>query len=153
MFKKILPAIIPMAFGIVLLSSCSTLKSLDLFNRKQNALVTAAPQETKFINDITVTPQVPVENTEVKSGPKVSFTTGGLNVAETQEKTDDTKNFTDIVAVRKNNVVENASSVQIKYAGLLKTDGMVFVMFMGEMVKMGLIARDLQLMFTQKLME
>jgi lipoprotein Spr len=121
MVKHKIPAIIPITFGIVLLSSCSTFKPLNFTSNRQVASVTAPSLQTKFIDDITVTPQVSVDKTEIYSGPKETYSSGGLNIVETQEITVEAKRLTDVVASR-SNVIESASPVQLKYAVLLNTE-------------------------------
>ncbi|HEY6064372.1 MAG TPA: C40 family peptidase [Chitinophagaceae bacterium] len=116
MVKQILPAL---AF-IVSLSSCTALKQLDFSNKRQSASVAAPTSQAKFIDDITVTSRATPDKTEVNSGPKETFTTGGLNIAESQMVTGEAKRLTDMDPSR--TVIENASPVQLKYAVLLNTE-------------------------------
>lgn len=118
MVKQILPAI---AFLFVL-SSCSTFKPLNFTSNRQVASVTAPISQTKFIDDITVTPQATVDKTEVKPEPQVSLnTTRGVNIIETPAEKEETNEIAQILASRKAEV-EMASSVQLKYAILLNTE-------------------------------
>ena len=117
MVKQILPAI---AF-IIFLSSCTAFKPLNFTNNKQSASVAAPSTPAKFIDDITVTPQATIDKTEVNSGPKESFSTRGLNIAEKQVVTENAKKQTDIDASG-TNTIESASAVQLKYAVLLNTE-------------------------------
>ncbi len=117
MVKQILPALI----AIVFLSSCSALKQINLSNDRQSASVATPASGTKFIDDITVTAQATVDKTDVNSGPKETYTTGGLNIAETQVVTEESKRLIDRDANHLN-TIENASPVQLKYAVLLNTE-------------------------------
>ena len=118
MVKQILPAI---AFLFVL-SSCSTFKPLNFTSNRQVASVTAPISQTKFIDDITVTPQATADKTEVKPEPQVSLnTTRGVNIIETPAEKEETNEIAQILASRKAEV-EMASSVQLKYAILLNTE-------------------------------
>ena len=118
MVKQILPAI---AFLFVL-SSCSTFKPLNFTSNRQVASVTAPISQTKFIDDITVTPQATADKTEVKPEPQVSLnTTRGVNIIETPAEKEETNEIAQILASRKAEV-ETASSVQLKYAVLLNTE-------------------------------
>ncbi|HMK26717.1 MAG TPA: NlpC/P60 family protein [Chitinophagaceae bacterium] len=119
MVKQILPAL---AF-ILFLSSCSTFKPLSFTSNKQVVSVATPSPQTKFIDDISVTPQTADDKTEVNSGPKESFSTRGLNMVETQPVTEAAKKLSDIDASRDHvNAIENASAVQLKYAVLLNTE-------------------------------
>jgi cell wall-associated NlpC family hydrolase len=117
MVKQVLSAI---AF-IVFLSSCSVLKSLNFTSNRQVASIPASEPQTKFINNITVTPQATIDKTEVKGGPKETFTTRGLNIEEATATKDEPRQVTDIIASRTAEV-EAASSVQLKYSVLLNTE-------------------------------
>lgn len=117
MVKQILPAI---AF-IIFLSSCTSFKPLIFSGNKQVSSVAAPTTPAKFIEDITVTPQAAIDKTEVNSGPKESYTTRGLNIVETQVMTEEAKNLAEVVS-SSTNVIESASSVQLKYAVLLNTE-------------------------------
>ncbi|MEI2739950.1 MAG: NlpC/P60 family protein [Chitinophagaceae bacterium] len=118
MVKQILPAI---AFLFVL-SSCSTFKPLNFTSNRQVTSVSAPISQTKFIDDITVTPQATADKTEVKPEPQVSLnTTRGVNIIETPAEKEETNEIAQILASRKAEV-EMASSVQLKYAVLLNTE-------------------------------
>ena len=118
MVKQILPAI---AFLFVL-SSCSTFKPLNFTSNRQVTSVSAPISQTKFIDDITVTPQATADKTEVKPEPQVSLnTTRGVNIIETPAEKEETNEIAQILASRTAEV-ETASSVQLKYAVLLNTE-------------------------------
>ncbi len=117
MVKQILPAI---AF-IVFLSSCSTFRPLNFTSNRQVASVAAPTAQSKFIDNITVTAQSTIDKTEVNSGPKETFTSRGLNIAETQVVTGEAIRLADIDASH-TNIIESASAVQLKYAVLLNTE-------------------------------
>ena len=63
MVKQIFPAIVVVFF----LSSCSTFKPLNFTSNRQIATVPAPNLQSKFIDDISVTPAVNVDKTEVKT--------------------------------------------------------------------------------------
>ncbi len=117
MVKQILPAILLVVF----LSSCSVLKQMNFTSNRQATAVAAPGPQAKFIDNISVTPQATIDKTDVNSGPKETFTTGSLNIAETQVVTGEAKRLADMVAGR-SDVIENASPVQLKYAVLLNTE-------------------------------
>ncbi len=120
MVKQILPAI---AF-IFLLSSCSTFKSLNFTSNRQVASMPAPTTKTKFIDDITVTPPVTIDKTEVKPEPQLvlaATTTRGINIVETPVEKEETDVLTQLMASRKADV-EESSSVQLKYAVLMNTE-------------------------------
>lgn len=121
MVKQILPAI---AF-VVFLSSCSTFKPLNFTSNKQVSSVTSASpvRQSRFIDDITVTPQVNSDKTEVKPEPQISLasTTRGVNIVESPVEKQAEDQLAQILAMR-NAEVESASSVQLKYAVLMNTE-------------------------------
>jgi cell wall-associated NlpC family hydrolase len=121
MVKQLLPAL---SFLFVL-SSCSTFKPLNFTSNKQvNTQAAPTSSRTKFIDDITVTPQVTEERSAVKPGPQVAVSsTRGLNFVEAPAKRQDV--VSEILASRNNATsksVEAASSVQLKYAVLMNTE-------------------------------
>jgi|CXWL01.1.fsa_nt_gi lipoprotein Spr len=118
MVKQILPA-----FGfVVLLSSCSTFKPLNFTSNRQVASVSTPISQTKFIDDIIVTPQVTVDKTEVKPEPQIALTTSrGVNIIETPAEKQETDILTQLLASRTAEV-EAATSVQLKYAVLMNTE-------------------------------
>jgi lipoprotein Spr len=121
MVKQLLPAIVPIGFAMMLLSSCTAFKSLN-FSSNRPVVTTAAPSPpSKFIDDISIKPQVSIDKTEVISGPKETFTANSLNIAETEVVSSEAKHLTNISESRKN-AIENASQVQLKYAVLLNTE-------------------------------
>ncbi len=133
MVKQILPAIAALIF----LSSCSTFKPLNFTNNKQLVNSSAPATSAKFIEEISVTPQAAaVNNEEVKPESKETADawteaakkkTASKEPAEVKETTvakktkEDTKQYNDVFANRKAEV-ENASSVQLKYAVLMNTE-------------------------------
>ena len=121
MVKQKIPALIPLLIGMIFLSSCSAFKSLNLSGNRQVTTLAAPTSQAKFIDDITVTPQVFVDNTEVKADLKETITTGGLNLAETNIISDEAKLLTDLNAIRINKI-ESASPVELKYAVLMNTE-------------------------------
>lgn len=125
MVKNILPAI---SF-LFLLSSCTAFKSLNIGNNKNVADV-AAPR-AKFIDNISVTPatespkvnpeetRVKVEKKEIKL--KESISTGGVNISKPQTILAEKIKFP-VVVDRSTDIIEEASSVELKYAVLLNTE-------------------------------
>lgn len=120
MVKQILPAI-----GLILLlSSCTVFKSLN-FSGNKTPVVTAAAAPAavppaKFLEEITVTPQVTTDKTELKPGPQVVAAARNLALDENPSK-EEVKQFNDIFSGHRNSV-ESVSPVQLKYAVLLNTD-------------------------------
>ena len=123
MVKQIIPAI---AF-LVFLSSCSTFKPLNFTSNKQ---VSSGPasltpgSQTKFIDEITVTPQqiATVDKTSVKPEQKKPLpATRGINIVEAPVEKQLDGQLSQILASRTSEV-ESASSVQLKYAVLLNTE-------------------------------
>jgi cell wall-associated NlpC family hydrolase len=120
MFKKKIPAIIPMAFGVVFLSSCSTFKSLNIGSRQVSS-VSNPNLQTRFIDDISITPQASSDKTELRTVSKETYTTSGMSVAETQVVSEGAKRLTENVTSHAK-AIESATPVQLKYAALLKVD-------------------------------
>jgi cell wall-associated NlpC family hydrolase len=121
MVKQLIPAIALVLF----LSSCSAFKSLNLSNNRKTVTTTAAPtsSQSKFIEDISITPQNTVEKTQVRSVPKTIPPTHDRNtevVAPAVIK-EEPKTQTNFVADRTAEV-ETANAVQLKYAVLLNTE-------------------------------
>ena len=117
MVKQILPAI---AF-IIFLSSCSTFKPLNFTSSKQMVASPAPASSAKFIENISITPQVSSDKTEVKHGPQLTVATRGLNIQEIPAVKEESKEIANILASRKAEV-ENSSPVQLKYAVLMNTE-------------------------------
>jgi cell wall-associated NlpC family hydrolase len=121
MVRKIIPAV---AF-VLLLSSCSTFKPLNFTSNKQVSSSSLAPgSSAKFIDNISVTPQVTAAPSSV-SKQEVKETTRGLNIVETPAPKQEMSEIEAILAngsraLTKN--VESASSVQLKYAVLMNTE-------------------------------
>jgi lipoprotein Spr len=108
---------------IFLLSSCSTLKTLNFTSNKQ-VLSIQQPEanvNNKFIEDISVTaiPEARLEKSETKSGPSASIIDRPLNIVEPvqQEITNTAK-----ILASANAYIETASPVQFKYAVLMNTE-------------------------------
>src|SRR5688500_11657861 len=117
MVKQLIPAL---AF-IVVLSSCTTFKSLNLTNNRPAAAVTApASSQSKFIDDISITAQPAVE-TQVKPIVKQVPATHDRNTEEVVVAKEEPKTPANFVANRSAEV-ESASPVQLKYAVLLNTE-------------------------------
>jgi len=120
MVKQILPAI---AF-IVFLSSCSAFKPLNFTSSKQVVSAPAQGTKTKFIEDISVTPQTTtVEKTAAKPAPPVqSAATRSVNIVETPAETKTSDDALTRILSNRKAEVEAASSVQLKYAVLMNTE-------------------------------
>ncbi|NOT51190.1 MAG: C40 family peptidase [Chitinophagaceae bacterium] len=120
MAKQLIPAIAVMLF----LSSCTAFKSLNLSNnRKTASSVAPASSQSKFIEDISITPQSTIDKTQVKLVPKTIPPTHDRStevVVPTVVK-EEPKPQASLVANRTTEV-ENASAVQLKYAILLNTE-------------------------------
>jgi len=119
MVKQFIPALLL----VLVLSSCSVFKQLNLSGKQQGIAATAAPvPQSKFIEDITVTPQSTIDKTEVKVVPKETAPSHDMNKEETpavaKEEPTQAINFFSKSSAE----VENASAVQLKYAVLLNTE-------------------------------
>jgi cell wall-associated NlpC family hydrolase len=109
---------------VVFLSSCSTFKPLNFTSNKQVVSSPAPVQSTKFIEEISVTPQQATTNnkTAFKPGPQVPVSTPrSLNIDETPVLKQESSDIATILANRKADV-ENASSVELKYSILMNTE-------------------------------
>jgi hypothetical protein len=114
--------LIPALAFIVLLSSCTALKSLNLTNNRPAAAVAApASSQSKFIDDISITAQTSVEKTQVKPIVKQVPATHDRNTEEIVVAKEEPKTPVNFVANRSAEV-ESASPVQLKYAVLLNTE-------------------------------
>jgi NlpC/P60 family len=119
MVKQILPAIT----FVLLLSSCSTFKSLNFTSNRQVASSPAPTTQTKFIDDIAVTPPVTIDKTVVRPEPQISLaTTRGVNIIETPAEKQEADVLTQLMASRNAAELEMVSSVQLKYAVLMNTE-------------------------------
>lgn len=126
MVTKILPAIV----FVFLLSSCSTFKPLNFTSnvsntqaRQQLSASPAPTSQAKFIEDISVTPQVISDKTEVKPElVKQTFATRSLNIEETPAQKEEISEIDMILASRTAAKIEVASSTQLKYAILMNTE-------------------------------
>ena len=117
MFKQVLSAIAV----VMCLSSCTAFKSLSFTSNRQVSSPSLATSPAKFIEDISVTPQVFIDKTEVRNEHHVEITTPGLSLVETPVLKEDTKQISDLISNRSTEV-ESASTVQLKYAVLLNTE-------------------------------
>lgn len=113
MFNKILPAV----SIILLLSSCTAIKPLNFTSNKQVASVSSPATESKFIDDISVTPKVVTQKAEIRTVVKKQAATTNTAKIETKKETAPASH-TDILANRVPEV-ESASPVQLKYAVLM----------------------------------
>ena len=114
MVKQIFAAITVVGF----LSSCSTFKPLNFTSSKQVVSSTAPATSARFIDDISVTP---ASNNEKTVKPRPVAATRSLKIEEKPALKEETG---DIAAIRSNGsaIVENASSVQLKYSVLMNTE-------------------------------
>ncbi len=118
MVKQILPAI---AF-IVFLSSCTAIKSLNFTSNRQVSSVTTPNSIIRFIDDISITPQVTTDKTNVKPEPQLALAnTSHTRSVETPAQKQETDEISQLLASR-NAEVEGVSSVQLKYAVLMNTE-------------------------------
>ncbi len=123
MVKQILPSLFPLIFGIVLLSSCSAFKSLNFTSNRQVASVTVqTDSRIKFIDDISITPQITVDKTEVRTEAQLGLVSNhSIGINETTSEKKETDEIAQILASRTAEV-EAVSSIQLKYAVLLNTE-------------------------------
>ncbi len=115
--------IIPFITFLIFLSSCSTFKPLNFTSNRQVPSQQTGNPSTKFIDDISVTPQISVDNTEVKPELQLaSGTTRGLSFIETPAEKQEAQEVSQFLASRRTSVTEAVSQVQLKYAALLNTE-------------------------------
>lgn len=120
MVKQIIPAVALIFF----LSSCTAIKSLNFTSNKQ---LSSAPEgrnsQVKFIDDISITPQVSADKPAAKPKPQVtSFgNTRSIDVVNTPVQKQQTDEISQLIASRDADV-EAVSSVQLKYAVLMNTE-------------------------------
>jgi lipoprotein Spr len=120
MVKQILPAV---AF-IFFLSSCTAIKSLNFTsNRQMSSVPDTKNSQVKFIDDISITPQIASDKTEVKPEIQVALAnnTRSIDVAETPAQKQEADEISQLIASR-NEKVEAVSSVELKYAVLMNTE-------------------------------
>ena len=118
MVKQILPAI---AF-VFFLSSCSTFKPLNFTSSRQVMSSPVPAGSARFIDEISVTPQISSATTEVKAEPKVVLTnSSNVNIIESPFEKKDDNVLGQFMASRPSDV-EMASSIQFKYAVLMNTE-------------------------------
>ena len=121
MVKQILTAL---AF-VIFLSSCSTFKPLNFTSSKQVSSGTATNAPTKFIEDISVTPQVAaVKPAATKQEVKKTYAARNLQAeqAPAPAPLNNTSEIDAILASRSSSAIESASSVQLKYSILMNTE-------------------------------
>ena len=115
--------IIPFITFLIFLSSCSTFKPLNFTSNRQVSSQHTGNSPTKFIDDISVTPQITVDKTEVKPELQLaSGTTRGLSFIETPAEKQEAQEVSQFLASRRTSVTEAVSQVQLKYAALLNTE-------------------------------
>ncbi len=118
MVKQILPAIAVVVF----LSSCTTFKPLNFTSNRQISTMAAPTSQTRFIDDISVTPPAIFDKADVKPEPQTAIsTTRGVNIVESQDDKQPQNLLSEFLASRTAEV-ETASSVQLKYAVLMNTE-------------------------------
>lgn len=127
MVKQVVPSLFSLIFGVVLLSSCSAFKSLNFTSNRQVASVpVSSDSRIKFIDDISITPQITVDKTEVKSETQISLINNhsvskNIKSFETTSEKKESDEIAQILASRSLDE-EEVSSVQLKYAVLLNTE-------------------------------
>lgn len=124
MVRQLIPAIAVVLF----LSSCSAFKSLGLSknDRQSNTVAAPASSQSKFIDDISITPQNTTDRTEVRTVPKITPATHDRNneeiiTASVKEEPKPQSQQSNFVTTRSAEV-ESANAVQLKYAVLLNTE-------------------------------
>jgi len=120
MVKQILPAV---AF-IFFLSSCTAIKSLNFTsNRQVSSVPDTKNSQVKFIDDISITPQIVSDKTEVKPESQLAMTsnTRSIDIAEAPAQKQEADEISQLIASR-NAEVEAVSSIQLKYAVLMNTE-------------------------------
>jgi cell wall-associated NlpC family hydrolase len=125
MVKNVLPALAI----LVLLSSCSTFKSLNFTSNRQvsNLAAPGVPSQSKFIDEISVTAPATLEKAEVRSEPKIAIAERSVNMTPApvvvKQENDD---IATILASGTRSMgafsIESSSAVQHKYAVLMNTE-------------------------------
>jgi lipoprotein Spr len=121
MVKQLLPAIT----FIVFLSSCSSFKSLNFTSNRQESSIAEPNATIKFIDDISITPAVASDKTEVKPETRVALAnTPPVNTVapETPAQKNEADQISQLIASRNTDEVEGVTSVQLKYAVLMNTE-------------------------------
>lgn len=67
--RRMVRLLFPAITGLLLMSSCSTLRTIPFSSNKQMAAVQQPPTSTRFIEEIAVSPAPYTENVKPKSGP------------------------------------------------------------------------------------
>jgi lipoprotein Spr len=115
MVKKFVPAI----SIIVFLSSCSALKTLNITSNKQVIPATPDDKQSKFIEDISVTPEIEAPKTQIRYAA-VKSKTGSANSGSAKSKTGIKSK--ENPAVSSSPSIESVSPLHLKYAILLNTE-------------------------------
>lgn len=121
MVKQTLPAI---AF-LLILSSCTSLKPLSLTSNKQETSHSSKNTQSRFIEDISMTPKGNGDRTQLIADPIItSKTRRGYSVESQADKQESRQIDTYLAATQhsEEEEVETASSVELKYAVLLNTE-------------------------------
>lgn len=121
MVKQFIPAL----FLVFFLSSCSVFKQLNFSGKQQASAIAAPVSQSRFIDDISVTPQSTVDKTEVKIVPKEVAPTHDMNKEESLAPVvskEEPKQVVDFFSSSNSAAIEKASQVQLKYAVLLNTE-------------------------------
>jgi cell wall-associated NlpC family hydrolase len=119
MVKQILPAV---AF-IFFLSSCTAIKSLNFTSNRQVSSSDARNSQVKFIDDISITPQISADKPEAKPKSQLALTanTRGIDASKKPVQKQEADEISQLIASR-NEKVEAVSSVELKYAVLMNTE-------------------------------
>jgi lipoprotein Spr len=110
----------PALVTIIFLSSCTTFKPLSFTSNKQVVAASSSPSKTRFIEDISVTP----ENNSIsrpESSPAKTNTGAVNSSASVSPVADEKAALADLLSHRVPEV-ETASAVELKYAVLLNTE-------------------------------
>ncbi|MGZ5135889.1 MAG: C40 family peptidase [Flavitalea sp.] len=121
MVKQTLPAI---AF-LLILSSCTSLKPLSLTSNKQETSQSSKNTQSRFIEDISMTPQGNGDRTQLIAEPIVTNKTRrGYSVEALVDKQESrlVEGYLAALSRTREEEVEIASSVELKYAVLLNTE-------------------------------
>lgn len=119
--RKPMVKLFPVIGLVLLLSSCTVFKSLNLPGRDPvaTAAVPVRTTDSKFIETISITPQTIVDKTDVKPEPQVAINSRSLNSEPVSKE--EIKQFNEVLTSR-NAESDYVSNVQLKYASLLNTE-------------------------------
>lgn len=124
MIRQIFPAVVVIFF----FTSCSVIRPLNFTSSRQTNAAPVNNAPARFINDITVTPQTSTispasDKTEVKTAAKTTAVSRGLNIEPAPAPKEETRTVEQMLANRNYTAsVEDASSIQLKYAILMNTE-------------------------------